>query len=84
MFEILSALLALFLLLSIAFPERFVPKLGNRKKKVGSAYWGVYEGSAVENTAEEGRVEIPKPAKKFRSIYGSSQYETGKGTSFRR
>jgi hypothetical protein len=80
MFEFVSALVALFLLLAIAFPNLIVPQIKGKKKKVGSAYWGVYEGTALSDTGE-GRVEIPTPTRKIHITAGSGMYASGKGIS---
>ena len=84
MFEIVSTLLAVLMLAVIAFPKYFVPSAEGKKKKVGSSYWGVYEGESLEDAPDEGRVECPRPARKWHVVAGSSQYASGKGTSFRR
>ncbi|HEY9791483.1 MAG TPA: hypothetical protein V6D22_13865 [Candidatus Obscuribacterales bacterium] len=84
MFEVVSVLLALYLLLSIAFPERFIPELKLKRKKVGSSYWGVYEGRAVTDAPEETTIDVPKPARFRKVVAGSSQYSNGKGLSLRK
>jgi hypothetical protein len=84
MFEIVSVLLAVYLLLSIAFPERFIPEFKAKKKKVGSSYWGVYEGTETTDSPDETTIEVPKPARLRKIIAGSSQYSNGKGLSLRK
>jgi hypothetical protein len=84
MFEIVSALVGLAILLSIAFPHIVFPAGKGKKKKVGSVYWGVYDGASVKNQPGEKEIEIPAPARKCNEIAGSAMYASGKGTSFRR
>jgi hypothetical protein len=82
MFEICSTLLALVLLASIAYPQLFIPE-NKRKKKVGSAYWGVYAGSELTDAPSETKIECPRPARKRIPVAGSSMYANGGGTSRR-
>jgi hypothetical protein len=82
-FEFFSCVLAAIMLVFIAFPQYFVPQMGGKKKKVGSAYWGVYEGENPIEPASEKSIEIPKPARKWIPVAGSSQYANGKGISRR-
>jgi hypothetical protein len=83
MFEICSSLLALVLLASIAYPQLFIPQ-NKKKKKVGSAYWGVYQGSELTDSPSEAKIECPRPARRWIPIAGSGMYASGKGTSLRR
>jgi hypothetical protein len=82
-FEFFSCLLAGIMLIFIAFPQYFVPQVGGKRKKVGSSYWGVYEGESPQDLITEKSIEIPKPARKWIPIAGSSQYASGKGISKR-
>lgn len=84
MFEFFSILLAAVMLAFIAFPQFFIPDSNGKRKKVGSSYWGLYEDESPVESADEKSIEVPKPARKFHPIAGSSQYASGKGTSFRR
>ncbi len=84
MFEFFSAVVAIFLLLTIAFPQLLVPNTG-KKKKVGSSYWGVYgDAPNIDTPDESASIEVPRPARKAHPVYGSSMYASGKGTSLRR
>lgn len=83
LFNIACLFLAIAILLVIAFPERFLPASKKKKKKVGSTYWGAYEGQATENTEEEKTIQVEHPARKEKVIGGSYLYNAGRGTSFR-
>ena len=67
----------------IAFPHWFIPESKDKKRMVGSSYWGVYEGLPGEESEALKTIEIKKPARKERVIGGSSMYAAGRGTSFR-
>jgi hypothetical protein len=47
MFELVSALLAVVLLVGIAFPQLLTLLQKDPEKKVGSSYWGVYDGTPL-------------------------------------
>jgi hypothetical protein len=75
-----GAMMALMLLVAIAEPLRFLPEFEQRKKRVGSTYWGIYEGASIEDDATH-TVELHKVARKERYIAGSSTYAQGKGVN---
>ena len=78
MFEILSGLLAAVILLSVAFPEWFIPN-HKKKQQVGSAYWGVYDGVTRETLPDEPKVEVQTPMRRFHPVAGSALYNGGHG-----
>jgi hypothetical protein len=77
----ISSVVALFLLLIIAEPYRFMPELRERKIKVGGAYWGVYPGSDPFEYDNEETIEVEKPSRKERPVYGSTTYALGRGVN---
>ena len=84
MFEIIATCLAVYLLLAVAFPERLLPRLPSKKKKLGSSYWGVYEGVKTEELSE-GIIEAPDPGRAGRRVIaGSTMYAQGRGVSMKR
>lgn len=83
MLEIFGTLTALYLLLAVAFPDRFIPASRAKSKKVGSTYWGAYEGTACQEPEELKKIDTPHPARKERNVAGSQMYAMGRGTSFR-
>lgn len=75
MFEVVSVLLAAVLLISIAFPQLFLLLEKDRKKVVGSSYWGVYHDAAPKDPqAEEHKIVAPKPGRKWHVVAGSAMY----------
>jgi hypothetical protein len=74
-----SGLVVLFLLLIVAEPYRFFPEEKPEKKKVGSTYWGVYEGASFEEAESEKTIVIEKSKRKERTVYGSRAYAAGRG-----
>lgn len=76
MFEILGSILALVILAAIAFPQFFAPP-EPKQKKVGSNYWGYYEGTSSEQVAEAGLVTVPKPMRHNHPVAGSIAYARG-------
>jgi hypothetical protein len=72
---------AFFLLMFVAEPHRFIPESTGVKKKVGSTYWGIYEGCPVEAPVEQRTIEIRKPTRKEKNIAGSTTYEAGRGVN---
>lgn len=79
MFELFGALLALVFLVIIAFPSLITAPIKGARKPVGSTYWGAYDGAPLEDGQNEGRVEVPKPARKVNIIAGSAMYAGGNG-----
>lgn len=81
-FLFFSGIVAVGLLLAIAFPERFIPDHPNAKKrKVGSSYWGVYEGA--DPLQSHGEVEVQPLTDKEKTNYGAFAYGSGKPVSRR-
>lgn len=77
MFEIVTAVIALVILLAIAFPRFFAPPERKEKKTVGSTYWGYYEGTIDHDNTAAGRVAVPKPSRKNHVVAGSETYARG-------
>jgi hypothetical protein len=83
LFNIVCLLIAIAILLVVAFPDRFLPSKPKKKKKVGSTYWGAYEGAPPDEPEEEKTIQVEHPARKEKVIGGSYMYHIGRGTSFR-
>lgn len=79
MFEICGTVLAVYLLLMLAFPKVFLPPTKYRTKKVGSNYWGVYDGQPVDLHPHAPTLQTPKPARLRHPVAGSSMYAGGNG-----
>ncbi|CAN5676589.1 hypothetical protein BH10CYA1_BH10CYA1_55350 [soil metagenome] len=77
----LVGIVAFTLLMVVAEPYRFIPESKGAKKKVGSTYWGIYEGCAIESPIEQRTIEIRKPTRKEKNIAGSTTYEAGRGVN---
>jgi len=75
-----GAIVAVILLIAIAEPNRFLPEFEQKKKRVGSTYWGFYEGVSSEEDASL-TVELHKVARKERYLAGSSTYAKGQGVN---
>ena len=73
MFEFATLLLALGLVVSIACPQLFERFNKNEEKRVGSSYWGVYNGTPTEDLHNH-RVTAPKKAKDKKIVAGSYMY----------
>ncbi|HEY9772561.1 MAG TPA: hypothetical protein V6C81_01995 [Planktothrix sp.] len=78
---IFGAIIAAFLLVFIAEPQRFMPEYEPKKKKVGSTYWGIYEGNEVEEPEELRTVELQKVARPNQYAAGSTTYALGRGVN---
>jgi len=78
----IGLLIALVALAAVAFPEVFFPERKS-SKKVGSSYWGFYNGSEEDEPEELKTITVETPARKQRMISGSAMYAKGRGTSFR-
>jgi hypothetical protein len=76
-----GALIAAALLVFIAEPLRFMPEYNQKKKNVGSTYWGFYEGTEADNPEEMRTIELKDVARKNQYIAGSSTYAMGKGVN---
>lgn len=72
---------AFTLLMVVAEPHRFLPERKAEKKKVGSPYWGIYEGCAIEAPVEQRTIEIRKPTRKEIVTAGSQTYAAGRGVN---
>ncbi len=77
----LVGVVAFTLLMVVAEPYRFMPESKGKKKKVGSTYWGAYEGCPVESPLEQCTIEIRKPTRKEKIVAGSLTYEAGRGVN---
>jgi hypothetical protein len=84
MFEVVSALVAVFLLFLVAFPERFFPEGKRQTRKVGGSYWGVYEGASPDEPRDGPKVEVQVPARRIGCVAGSEMYSKGRNVSLRR
>lgn len=73
MFEFASLLLCLTLIVSIAYPQLFERFKKDEDKKVGSSYWGVYNGTPTEDLHSH-RLTAPKPTKAKKVVAGSHMY----------
>lgn len=73
MFEVVSVLLALVLLIGIAFPQLFDGLKKEKTKTVGSSYWGVYDGTPTQDLGNH-HVHAPKPGRNAKVVAGSSMY----------
>ena len=71
------------LLAGIAFPYHLIPEKERKVRKVGSSYWGIYEGTEGDEPEDMRVIEIKNPARKEKVIAGSIMYVNGRGTSFR-
>jgi len=78
-FMLFCVLIVCLLLLFIAEPHRFLPERRNKKKMVGSTYWGVYEGAPMEEPESQRTVELQEVARKQQYVAGSSTYSLGRG-----
>jgi len=74
-------IIAIGLLLVIAFPERFLPVAGEKKKRVGADYWGAYKGSQASESTDMPTIETVAIKKKRNVIAGSTSYDMGRGVS---
>jgi hypothetical protein len=73
MFELVSALLAMVLLVGIAFPQLLTLLQKDPDKKVGSSYWCVYDGTPVTDLHDK-KIAAPKPGRKSHVVAGSHMY----------
>ena len=73
MFEVVSALLAVVLLVAIAFPQLLSNLKKDPTKQVGSSYWGVYDGTPTHDLHDH-KVVAPKPARPKKVVAGSQMY----------
>lgn len=82
LFFVACGIVAIVLLAAIACPEKFLPDNPAAKtRKVGSSYWGVYEGSDPSTSA--GEIEVKPMGNKQKTVYGATSYSQGRGVSRR-
>lgn len=78
MSTIIGLFIALAVLLVIAFPERLLPNIAQKKKRIGITHWGFYTGTEDCRADETMLVEAALPGRE-RVIAGSSMYAKGQG-----
>ena len=78
---LIAFIIGIGILMVIAFPERFLPVPGEKKKKVGADYWGPYKGSQPSQSADMPTIETITIPKKRNVIAGSTSYDMGRGVS---
>ncbi len=69
------------ILLLIAEPKRFIPDIEKKSRKVGSTYWGFYEGAEQDDTEALRTVELKDVARKQQYVAGSITYSQGRGVN---
>ncbi len=75
---IISIIIGLAVLLVIAFPDHFLPDIGQKKKRIGITHWGFYTGSEDCKPEETMLVDAALPGRE-RVVAGSSMYAKGQG-----
>lgn len=78
---VVGLIIAIVLLLIIAFPERLLPDDGQRRKRIGATYWGFYAGSPISEADAEETIESVTIIKKDGVIAGSTSYALGRGVN---
>jgi hypothetical protein len=78
MSTIIGIIIGLTVLLVIAFPERFLPNIEQKKRRIGITHWGFYNGSEDCKPEETMLVEAALPGRE-RVVAGSSMYARGQG-----
>lgn len=78
---LVGVILIFAILLFIAEPKRFLPEPAKRQKRVGSTYWGFYEGTEAEEPEAMRTVELKDVARKQQYVAGSITYSQGRGVS---
>jgi len=68
------------LIMFVLEPYRFLPDFEGKAKKVGSTYWGIYDGASTKDLEVPG-VEVRKPARKHIYTAGSATYAAGRGVN---
>jgi hypothetical protein len=79
----LAMAVAAGVLLVVAFPHHLIPQTKGKKKRVGSCYWGFYEGQATDEPEAMKTIEVKEPSGREKVVAGSQMYAAGRGTSFR-
>ena len=70
---------AFALIMFVLEPYRFLPDFEGKAKKVGSAYWGIYDGASTKDIEALQSVAVCKPARKHIYTAGSATYAAGRG-----
>ncbi len=78
-FYTVCIVIAIGVLLFIAEPHRFMPEETEKKKKVGSTYWGIYEGTPIVEPEAMRTIEVRRSTRKEKYIAGSATYAAGRG-----
>ena len=76
---VVGLIVGIGILLIIAFPERFLPVAGEKKKRVGANYWGFYPGVQRSVSEDMPTIETVAIKKKSSNIAGSTSYDMGRG-----
>ena len=76
---LLVGLVSFALIVCVAEPQRLFGERSLKKIKVGSTYWGVYEGTPSVEPEYLRVIERKKSTKKELVIAGSGTYEKGRG-----
>lgn len=81
MFYAVCIAIAIGTLLFVAEPYRFIPDEPEKKnnKKVGSTYWGIYEGTPIVEPEAMRTIEVRRSTRKEKYIAGSATYAAGRG-----
>ncbi len=79
MFYLVSIAILLAMLFFVAEPYRVIPDGKPKKKRVGSTYWGIYEGTPIVEPDAMRTIEVEKSTRKEKYIAGSSTYAKGRG-----
>ncbi len=75
---VIGIIIGLATLLVIAFPERFLPVIGQKKKRIGITYCGFYNGNEDCKPEETMLVEAALAGRE-KVVYGSGMYAKGQG-----
>ena len=78
MSAVFGIIIGLATLLVIAFPERFLPSVGQKKKRIGITYWGFYKGTEDCKPEETMLIDAALPGRE-RVVAGSGTYARGQG-----
>ena len=78
-FYAVGIVISIAILLFVAEPYRFMPEPEEKKKKVGSTYWGIYEGTPIDEPESMRTIEVRRSTRKEIYIAGSGTYAAGRG-----
>jgi hypothetical protein len=78
-FYVVCVIIGLATLGFVAEPYRFMPEEEEKKKKVGSTYWGHYEGAPIVEPEAMRTIEVRRSTRKEKYIAGSQTYAAGRG-----